>query len=256
MVDPATLAAPGFPRIADYGMLSDGHTGALVAPDGTIEWLCVPRFDSPSIFAAILDRAAGRFRFGPRETVPVARRYAPGTNVLETTWATETGWLVVRDALTIGPWRERSDDPHSRPPPDLDAERVLVRVAECVQGEVEVELLCRPVADYGRGAVDWELDDRQTSGDGHRRRDRRPAPALDQRPQPRGRAASDGGPPQAGRRGALLLRALLGRTSPCRRSRSRTPRPGSTRPASTGAAGWSAAPFPTTRGGSTCSARR
>ncbi len=159
MVDPATLAAPGFPRIADYGMLSDCHTGALVAPDGTIEWLCVPRFDSPSIFAAILDRGAGRFRFGPRETVPVARRYAPGTNVLETTWATETGWLVVRDALTIGPWRERSDDPHTRPPPDLDAERVLVRVAECVQGEVELELLCRPMADYGRGAVDWELSD-------------------------------------------------------------------------------------------------
>jgi GH15 family glucan-1,4-alpha-glucosidase len=157
MVDPATLAAPGFPRIADYGLLSDCHTGALVAPDGAVEWLCVPRFDSPSVFGAILDRGAGRFRLGPRETVPVARRYMPGTNVLETTWATNTGWLVIRDALTIGPWRERSDDPHIRPPPDLDAERILVRVALCVQGEAEVDLICHPILDYGRHHVSWTL---------------------------------------------------------------------------------------------------
>ena len=153
------LDAPGFPRIADYGLLSDCHTGALVAPDGSIEWLCVPRFDSPSVFGAILDRAAGRFRFGPRETVPVARRYEPGTNVIEATWASPTGWLVVRDVLTIGPWRSRPDDPHTRPPPDLDAERVLVRVAECVQGEVEVDLSCHPVLDYGRRTPEWELSE-------------------------------------------------------------------------------------------------
>ena len=164
MVDPATLKAPGFPRIADYALLSDCHSGALVAPDGTVEWLCVPRFDSPSVFGAMLDRGAGRFRLGPRETVPVARRYVPGTNVLETTWATRTGWLVVHDALTIGPWRERPDDPHTRPPPDLDAERVLVRVAECLQGEVELSLLCHPAPDYGRQAVTWSLaDDRRSA---------------------------------------------------------------------------------------------
>jgi alpha,alpha-trehalase len=157
VVDPATLSAPGFPRIADYGMLSDCHTGALVAPDGSIEWLCVPRFDSPSVFAAVLDRGSGRFRLGPRETVPVARRYDPGTNVLETTWATATGWLLVRDALVIGPWRDRPDDPHTRPPPDLDAERVLVRTAECLQGESEIELSCHPAPDYGRRAVSWSL---------------------------------------------------------------------------------------------------
>ena len=175
MVDPATLSAPGFPRISDYALLSDCHTGALVAPDGAVEWLCVPRFDSPSIFGAVLDRAAGRFRLGPHETVPVARRYVPGTNVLETTWATETGWLLVHDALTIGPWRERPDDPHTRPPPDLDAERVLIRVAECLQGEVQVDLACHPSPDYGRGAVTWELaEDRHsatTAADGD-------APAL------------------------------------------------------------------------------
>jgi GH15 family glucan-1,4-alpha-glucosidase len=159
VVDPTKLSAPGFPRIADYGMLSDCHTGALVAPDGSIEWLCVPRFDSPSVFGAVLDRGSGRFRLGPRETVPVARRYDPGTNVLETTWATATGWLLVRDALVIGPWRERPDDPHTRPPPDLDAERVLVRTAECLQGESEIELSCHPAPDYGRRPVSWSLAD-------------------------------------------------------------------------------------------------
>jgi GH15 family glucan-1,4-alpha-glucosidase len=149
----------GFPRIADYGFLSDCHTGALVAPDGSIEWLCVPRFDSPSIFGALLDRGAGRFRLGPREMVPVARRYEPGTNILESTWATATGWLVVRDALTIGPWRSRSDDPHRRPPPDKDAEWCLVRVARCVQGEVELDLSCLPAPDYARTVAKWQLSD-------------------------------------------------------------------------------------------------
>jgi GH15 family glucan-1,4-alpha-glucosidase len=149
----------GFPRIGEYGFLSDCHTGALVAPDGSVEWLCLPRFDSPSVFASILDRGAGFFRLGPRELVPVARRYEPGTNILETTWATDRGWLIVRDALTIGPWRKRPDDPHRRPPPDLDAERVLLRVVECVQGEAEVDLMCHPMPDYARQRASWELSD-------------------------------------------------------------------------------------------------
>ena len=70
-----------FPPIADYAFLSDCHTGALVAPDGTVEWLCPPRFDSPSVFGAILDRSAGGFRLGPSAMgVPAGRRYEPGTN--------------------------------------------------------------------------------------------------------------------------------------------------------------------------------
>src|SRR3954449_5053009 len=78
-----------FPPIADYGFLSDCHTSALVAPDGTVEWLCPPRFDSPSGFATILHRSAGGFRLGPALMgVPAGRRYEPGTNVLETTWQT------------------------------------------------------------------------------------------------------------------------------------------------------------------------
>jgi alpha,alpha-trehalase len=150
-------ASSPFPPIADYAFLSDCHTGALLAPDGTIEWLCVPRFDAPSVFGALLDRGAGGFRLGPYGTsVPGARRYEPGTNIIETTWMTQSGWCVVRDALTIGPWETSSDAPqHTRPPTDADAERVLVRTIRCIQGTVQVELVCEPMFDYARVPASW-----------------------------------------------------------------------------------------------------
>ena len=89
------------------------HTGALVAPDGAIDWLCVPRFDAPSVFGSLLDREAGFFRLGPFGiNHPTARAYEPGTNVLVTTWKTPSGWIVVRDALTMGP-RDHEDDDHA-----------------------------------------------------------------------------------------------------------------------------------------------
>src|SRR5919198_379922 len=76
-----------FPPIAEYAFLSDCEVNALVSPSGRVEWMCLPRPDGPSVFAAILDRAAGNFRFGPTGvTVPAGRRYLPGTPVLETTW--------------------------------------------------------------------------------------------------------------------------------------------------------------------------
>ena len=153
-----SAAAPSpFPPIADYAFLSDCHTGALVAPDGSIDWLCVPCFDAPSIFGSLLDRQAGSFRFGPYGiTHPTTRIYVPGTNVLETTWKTPAGWVVVRDALTIGPWdHEDQITPHTRPPADDDAEHTLVRTVECLEGSVEVELVCEPVFDYGRIPAEW-----------------------------------------------------------------------------------------------------
>jgi alpha,alpha-trehalase len=146
-----------FPPIADYAFLSDCHTGALVAPDGSVEWLCLPRFDGASVFGALLDRGAGSFRLAPYGVdVPAGRRYEPGTNVLETTWMTPTGWLVVRDALTIGDWHPgETAGRHTRPPTDHDADHVLVRTVECVQGEVPVELICAPRFNYGRVPARW-----------------------------------------------------------------------------------------------------
>jgi alpha,alpha-trehalase len=155
-----SAAAPSpFPPIADYAFLSNCHTGALVAPDGAIDWLCVPSFDSPSLFGALLDRQAGNFRVGPFGiNVPTARVYEPGTNTLVTTWNTPTGWLVVRDALTMG-HHDGEDEitPHTRPPVDADADHMLVRTVLCMDGSVEVELTCEPVFDYGRVPAEWTL---------------------------------------------------------------------------------------------------
>jgi alpha,alpha-trehalase len=150
-----------FPPIADYGLLSDRQVQALVAPSGNVEWLCLPRPDSPSVFGAMLDRDAGLFRLGPADVhVPVGRRYVPGTLVIETTWQTRTGWIVVRDALLVGPWyddAQRAVEYH-RPPGDHEAEHILLRTIRCVNGHVEVLMNCDPVPDYGRGSVAWEYE--------------------------------------------------------------------------------------------------
>jgi alpha,alpha-trehalase len=159
---PIALTDPhrgGFPPIANYGFLSDCHTTALVAPSGAIEWMCLPRLDSPSVFSALLDRDAGSFRLGPADiSVPASRRYIPGTMVLETTWMTRSGWCVVRDALVIGPWHHDKvhESSHRRPPDDYDADHTLVRIVKCVQGTVELNLNCEPVFDYGRLSPEWD----------------------------------------------------------------------------------------------------
>jgi alpha,alpha-trehalase len=153
------IRSSAFPPIGDYGFLSDCETTALVAPNGNVEWLCLPRMDSPSVFAAILDRDAGGFRVGPADVnVPAGRRYIPGTMVLETSWETRLGWVIVRDALCIGPWHHDSERSHShrRSPTDHDADHVLLRLIECVQGSAEIKLECEPAFDYGGLAVDWE----------------------------------------------------------------------------------------------------
>jgi GH15 family glucan-1,4-alpha-glucosidase len=131
---------------------------ALVAPSGNVEWMCVRRMDSPSIFGAILDRQAGLFRFGPADVnVPADRRYLAGTMVLETTWDTPTGWAVVRDALLIGPWRDDSpgSSEYRRAPSDHQAERVLLRTARCLSGSIDLVLECEPAFDYARRRGDW-----------------------------------------------------------------------------------------------------
>jgi alpha,alpha-trehalase len=157
---PQSAAAPSpFTPIADYGFLSDCHTGALIAPDGAVDWLCVPRFDSPSVFGSLLDRGGGSFRLGPFGiNVPSGRVYEPGTNSLVTSWKTPTGWATTREALTVGPRRgEDTVTPHTRPPADEDAEHSLIRTIACVEGSVEIELVCDPAFDYGRAPGEWSL---------------------------------------------------------------------------------------------------
>ena len=150
-----------FPPIADYAFLSDCESTCLIAPSGAVEWMCIPRPDSPSIFAAILDRSAGSFRIGPYdEMVPAARRYLPGSLMLETTWQTRTGWLIVRDAMCIGPWHNLSERSHThrRSPTDYDAEHCLVRTVKCVSGSVDLSMSCDPAFGYGEKQPQWCYD--------------------------------------------------------------------------------------------------
>jgi GH15 family glucan-1,4-alpha-glucosidase len=148
-----------FPPIADYALLSDCNTTCLITSSGSVEWMCLPRPDSPSVFGAILDRAAGHFRLAPYGvSVPSARRYLPGSLILETTWQTHTGWLIVRDALVMGRWHDidwRSRT-HRRTPMDWQAEHILLRTTRCVSGTVELAMSCEPSFDYHRAGAGWD----------------------------------------------------------------------------------------------------
>ena len=162
--------------IGEYGFLSDGEVSALVSPAGSIDWMCVPRFDAPSVFGAILGRRAGSFRIGPIDAqVPADVRYLPGTMVLETSWGTATGWMIVRDVLLMGPWHHEGDRSATwrRTPNDYEAEHTLLRTIRCVSGEVQMVMDCEPVLDYGRAQVQWEY-----TGDGYHQ-GRASAPGID-----------------------------------------------------------------------------
>jgi GH15 family glucan-1,4-alpha-glucosidase len=170
VTDTPAQTAPGqtttstFPPIADYAFLSNCEQSCLIAPNGAVEWLCLPRPDAPSVFGALLDRTAGSFRFGPTSTqVPQHRRYVPGTMVLETTWQTPTGWMIVQDFLAIGPVQheERRPDYH-RAPADFGAVGALVRIATCISGRVEAVVNCGPLFNYGTTGGTWDYQ-----GDGY-----------------------------------------------------------------------------------------
>jgi GH15 family glucan-1,4-alpha-glucosidase len=158
-----------FPLIGSYGFLSDCHTAALVSFSGAVEWLCLPRFDSESVFAALLDRGAGRAVLRPKGViVPISRRYEPGTLVIETTWVTDTGWVVVHDALTIAEWAAAGS---GRPKTAHESDRSLLRMVTCIDGEVEMEMECSPRFGYGIEDAAWsggELGEAvATCGAGH-----------------------------------------------------------------------------------------
>src|SRR5215213_4412327 len=231
------LGGSPFPPIADYAFLSDCEVCVLVAPTGNVEWMCLPRFDGKSIFGTMLDRDAGSFRLAPVDTaVPAGRRYLPGTMVLETTWGTRTGWVIVRDVLLIGPWHHDTDRSHThrRSPTDTDADHVLLRTMRCVNGYVEIHMECEPKPDYGSKRVDWEYD-----GPGYASASRAAAPA------------------RAPRCGTATRRSwrCRGPSTP-RRARTTRPTTASSTPPTTGMSGCRAASSPTTRGARTCSAAR
>jgi GH15 family glucan-1,4-alpha-glucosidase len=129
--------------IADYALLSDRRTAALVSRAGSVDWLCVPRFDAPAAFARLLDAQAGHFAVRPADPDPaVTRRYVDETLVLETTFTTPGGTVVLTDALATGP----ATDPHAL---GAAAPRLLVRAVECTAGQVEMDVEFVPRPEYG-----------------------------------------------------------------------------------------------------------
>ena len=128
-------------------------------PNGNVEWLCLPRMDSPSVFGAILDRDAGSFRVGPADVdVPAGAALPPGHDGARDELGDADG-LGDRARRAqhrpLAPRRRALATRHRRSPTDHDADHVLLRLIECVQGSVEIKLDCEPAFDYGGLAADW-----------------------------------------------------------------------------------------------------
>ena len=134
--------------IGDYALLSDRHSAALVSRDGSIDWLCFPRFDSPSIFGRLLGEEAGHWSIRATSVTEVTRRYLDRTMVLETTFRTPTGTVTITDALAMGEGNRGHDLGKGAP-------HLLLRRATCVEGEVElsVEYVPRPGVRAGPSPV-------------------------------------------------------------------------------------------------------
>jgi alpha,alpha-trehalase len=128
--------------IADYALLSDRHSAALVSRDGSIDWLCFPRFDSPSIFGRLLDGEAGHWSIRATSATHVTRRYLDRTMVLETTFRAPTGTVAITDALAMGEGNRGHELGRGAP-------HLLLRRATCVEGEVELSLEYVPRPEYG-----------------------------------------------------------------------------------------------------------
>jgi GH15 family glucan-1,4-alpha-glucosidase len=136
-------ARENYPPIKNYGIIGDCRSAALVSRDGSIDWLCLARFDSASIFAAILDpENGGRFRIKPIGPFETVRRYVPDTNVLETAFRCPTGLVILRDLMPVA-----SEDEKSR---KLMPDHEVLREIEAVEGEVDLEILYQPRPEYGR----------------------------------------------------------------------------------------------------------
>ena len=149
----ASVEQAAYPPIADYAAIGDGRTVALVSREGAIEWLCLPHFSAPSVFAALLDRSSGgRFAILPEQPQTSTRRYVDDTNVLETTHRTATGSVRVTDFLSMPADTSR-----------LEPMREVLRIVEGIEGSVTLRVIVDPRPDYGRrrskplrrGALGW-----------------------------------------------------------------------------------------------------
>ena len=138
----APAPAKDFQPIGDYGLLADCNSAALVSREGSIDWLCMPRYDSPSVFARILDPDAGHWSIRPAGDFEVGRRYLPGTLVVETTFTTATGVVRLVDAMAFAEGQRHHDL-------GSDAPHELLRMVEGVEGTVEFELELAPRGEYG-----------------------------------------------------------------------------------------------------------
>src|SRR5205807_2197057 len=128
--------------IGDYAVIGDCRTLALVSRVGSIEWLCLPNYSSPSVFAAVLDRErGGLFAVQPAEDFEVTRRYVGNTAVLQTEFRTERGVLRLTDFMPVlveHRWRL-----------NLQAQHETLRIVECIAGEMDVVAWYQPRPDYG-----------------------------------------------------------------------------------------------------------
>src|SRR3954447_5412129 len=131
-----------FRPIADYGLLADCTSAALVDRSGSIDWLCLPRYDSPAVFSRLLDPTAGHWSITPTGDVEVERRYVPGSLVIETTFTTAAGVVRLTDALAFQPGQRGHDL-------GRDAPHELLRLVEGVEGEVELSYELAPRPEYG-----------------------------------------------------------------------------------------------------------
>jgi GH15 family glucan-1,4-alpha-glucosidase len=128
--------------IGEYALLSDCRSAALVSREGSVDWLCVPRFDGPSVFCRLLDPAGGHFAIRPAGEFQVSRRYMDQTLVLETTFTTERGTAVLTDALAVG----RNERGHHL---GAHSPGMLLRSLACTRGEIQAEVSYAPRPEYG-----------------------------------------------------------------------------------------------------------
>ena len=134
-------SAVDYKPISDYGVIGDMHTAALVGLDGSIDWYCAPRFDSPSVFAALLDaRKGGKFQLSPIESFTTKQSYEGDTNVLSTIFESKQGTIKLTDFMPC--FMEKGE---------AKGFQELHRIVDCVEGELGLRIIFRPRLDYARG---------------------------------------------------------------------------------------------------------